>query len=147
MFIEIEDVLKNHPGTRFVFKGVHARNRLPRQLNAPSALVRNTKPESLDGEHGIAMYIDANSKGEYYEPMGLPPYQAAYMTFLNKHCTSWTYNAVRVQEEGSTVCRKHCIYYLIHRCRGYYMTNITGLLKNPKEATDIIKTFVYINKA
>jgi hypothetical protein len=94
--LEIEDVLKNHPGTRFVFKGVHARNRLPRQLNAPSALVRNTKPESLDGEHWIAMYIDANSKGEYYDPMELPPYQAAYVAFLNKLCTSWTYNAVRV---------------------------------------------------
>ena len=106
MFIEIENVLKNHPGTRFVFKGVYARNRLPRQLNAPSVLVRNTEPDSLDGEHGIAMYIDANSKGEYYDQMGLPPYQDAHVAFLNKHCTSWTYNAVRVQEEGSTVCKK-----------------------------------------
>jgi hypothetical protein len=93
------------------------------------------------------MYIDANSKGEYYDPMGLPPYQAAYVAFLNKLCTSWTYNAVRVQEEGSTVCRQHCIYYLIYRYRGYSMTNITGSLKNPKEATDIVKTIVYINKA
>jgi hypothetical protein len=44
------------------------------------------------------------------------------------------------------MCRQHCIYYLIHRYRGYSMTNITGLLKNPKEATDIVKTIVYINK-
>jgi len=142
--LEIEDVLKKHPGTRFVLKGVYARNRLPRQLNVPSALVGNTEPDSLDGEHWIV-----NSRGEYYDPMGLPPYQAAYVAFLNKHCTSWTYNTVRVQEEGSTVCGQHCIYYLIHRCRGYSMTNITGSLKNPKEATDIVKTFVYrrINKA
>jgi hypothetical protein len=145
--LEIEDVLKNHPGTRFMLKGVYARNRLPRQLNVPSALVGNTEPDSLDGEHWIAMYIDANSRREYYDPMRLPPYHAAYVAFLNKHCTSWTYNAVRVQEEGSTVCGQHCIYYLIHRCRGYSMTNITGSLKNPKEAADIVKTFVYINKA
>jgi hypothetical protein len=145
--LEIEDVLKNHPGTRFMLKGVYARNRLPRQLNVPSALVGNTEPDSLDGEHWIAMYIDANSRREYYDPMRLPLYHAAYVAFLNKHCTSWTYNAVRVQEEGSTVCGQHCIYYLIHRCRGYSMTNITGSLKNPKEAADIVKTFVYINKA
>ena len=145
--LEIEDVLKNHPGIRFMLKGVYARNRLPRQLNMPSALVVNTEPDSLDGEHWIAMYIAANSRREYYDPMRLPPYHAAYMAFLNKHCTSWTYNAVRVQEEGSTVCGQHCIYYLIHRCRGYSMTNITGSLKNPKEAADIVKTFVYINKA
>ena len=145
--LEIEDVLKNHPGTRFMLKGVYARNRLPRQLNVPSALVGNTEPDSLDGEHWIAMYIDANSRREYYDPMRLPLYHAAYVAFLNKHCTSWTYNAVRVQEEGSTVCGQHCIYYLIHRCRGYSMTNITGSLKNPKEAADVVKTFVYINKA
>jgi hypothetical protein len=147
--LEIEDVLKNHLGTRFVCKGVYARNRLHRQLNVPSALAGNTEPDSLDGEHWIAMYIDANSRGEYYDPMGQPPYQAAYVAFLNKQCTSWTYNAVRVQEEGSTVSGQHCIYYLIHRCRGYSMTNITGSQKNPKEATDIVKTFVYrlINKA
>jgi hypothetical protein len=48
---------------------------------------------------------------------------------------------------GSTVCGQQCIYYLIHRYRGYSMTNITGSLKNPKEATDIVKTFEYINKA
>ena len=143
--LEIEDVLKNHPGTRFVLKGVCARNRLPRQLNVPSALVGNTY--SLDGKHWIAMYIDANSRGEYYDPMELPLYHAVYVAFLNKHCTSWTYNAVRFQEEGSAVCGQHCIYYLIHRCRGYSMTNITGSLKNPKEAADIVKTFVYINKA
>ena len=53
--LEIEHVLTNHPGTRFVFKGVHARNRLPRQLNVPSALVGNTEPDSLDEEHWIAM--------------------------------------------------------------------------------------------
>jgi hypothetical protein len=52
-----------------VFKGVYARNRLPRQLNVHSALVGNTEPDSLDGEHWIAMYIDANSRGEYYDPM------------------------------------------------------------------------------
>ena len=102
--LEIEDVLKNHLGIRFVFKGVYARNRLHRQLNVHSGLVGNTDPHSLDGEHWIAMYIDANSRGEYYDPMGQPTYQAAYVAFLSKQCTSWTYNAIRVQEEGSTVC-------------------------------------------
>jgi hypothetical protein len=29
------------------------------------------------------------------------------------------YNTVRVQEEGSTMCGFHCIFYLIHRCAGH----------------------------
>jgi hypothetical protein len=28
---------------------------------------------------------------------------------MKKYCYSWTYNTVRVQEEGSTVCGHHCI--------------------------------------
>ena len=33
--LEIDHVLKKHPSTRNVFKGVYARNRLPRRLNVP----------------------------------------------------------------------------------------------------------------
>jgi hypothetical protein len=67
---------------------------------------------------------------------------------MNKHCTSWTYNAIRVQEEGSTVCGHHCIFYLIHRCAGKSMGAVTRTLRHPREATDIVKTFVHrlINK-
>jgi hypothetical protein len=69
--------------------------------------------------------------------------------FMNKHCTSWTCNTVRVQEEGSTVCGHHCIFYLIHRCAGKSMGDVTRTLRHPREATDIVKTFVHrlINKA
>jgi hypothetical protein len=56
-----------------VFKGVHARNRLPRLLNVPSALVGNTDPDHRIGQHWVAIYIDANSRGEYYDPTERPP--------------------------------------------------------------------------
>ena len=75
---------------------------LPRLLNVPSALVGNTDPDHRIGQHWVAIYIDANSRGEYYDPTGRPPFLRAYVNFMNKHCTSWTYNTVRVQEEGST---------------------------------------------
>jgi hypothetical protein len=61
-------------------------------------------PDHRMGQHWVAIYIDANSRGEYYDPTGRPPFLRAYVNFMNKHCTSWTYNTVRVQEEGSTVC-------------------------------------------
>jgi hypothetical protein len=37
------------------------------------------------------------------------------------------------------VCGHHCIFYLIHRCAGHSMTDITRLLENPVEATTIVK--------
>ena len=67
-----------------------------------------------------------------------------YVNFMNKHCTSWTYNTVRVQEEGYTVCEHHCIFYLVHRCAGHSMTDVTRLLENPLEATTIVQKFVLL---
>ena len=91
----------------------------------------NTDPDHRMGQHWVAIYIDANSKGEYYDPTGRPTFLRAYVNFMKKHCYSWTYNTVRVQEEESTVCGYHCIVYLIHRCAGHSMTDITKLLENP----------------
>ena len=96
------------------------------------------------GQHWVAIYIDANSKGKYYDPNGTPPFLMEYVNFMNKHCTSWTYNTVRVQEEGSIVCGLHCIFYLIHRCAGHSMTDVTRLLENPVEATGIVQKFVLL---
>jgi hypothetical protein len=115
--LEIDHVLKTHPSTRNVFKGVYTRNRLPSRVGVPSAVIENTDPDDRPGTHWVALYIDANSRGEYYDPKGRPPFLRAYLNFMNKHCTSWTYNTIRVQEEGSTVCEHNCIFYLIHKRR------------------------------
>jgi hypothetical protein len=147
--LEIDHVLKTHPSTRNVFKRVYARNRLPIRLDVPSSLVGNTDTGDRPGTHWVALYIDANSRGEYYDPTGRPPFLRAYVNSMNEHCTSWTYNTVRAQEEGFTVCEHHCISYLIHRCARKPMGDVTRTLRHPREATDIVKTFVHrlINKA
>ena len=63
---------------------------------------------------------------------------------MNKHCLHWTYNTVRVQEEGSIVYGLHCIFYLIHRCAGHRMTDVTRLLENPMKATGIVQKFALL---
>jgi hypothetical protein len=131
--LEIDHVLKTHPSTRNVFKGVYASNKLPRRLNVNSALIGNTEPDDRPGTHWVTLYIDANSRGEYYDPTGRPPLLRAYVNCINKHCTNWT---IRDQEEGSTICGHHCIFYLIHRCGGKSLGDVTRTLRHPREATD-----------
>jgi hypothetical protein len=63
---------------------------------------------------------------------------------MNKHCLHWTYNTVRVQEEGSIVCGLHCIVYLIHRCAEHSKTDVTRHLENPVEVTAIVQKFVLL---
>ena len=115
--LEIDTLLKKHPYSRPVFKGVYARNRLPRLLNVPSALVGNTDPDHRMGQHWVAIYINANSRGEYDDPTGRPPFLRAYVNCMNKHCTS---------------------------CVGHSMTDVTRLLENPVEATIIVQNFVLL---
>ena len=79
----------------------------------------------------LAIYIDINSKGEYYDPTGRPPFLMVYVNFMKKQCHTWTYNTVRVQEEGSSVCGHHCIFYLIQLYAGHSMTYVTGLIDPP----------------
>ena len=51
--LEIDTLLKKHPHSRPVFKGVYARNILPRLLNVPSALVGNTDPDHRMEQHWV----------------------------------------------------------------------------------------------
>jgi hypothetical protein len=51
--LEIDTLLKKHPHSRPVFKGVYARNRLPRLLNVPSVLVGNTDPDHRMEQHWV----------------------------------------------------------------------------------------------
>jgi hypothetical protein len=119
-----------------------------RTANSAVYLLLEILPISA-GTHWVALYIHANSRGEYYNLTGRPPFLRSYVNFMNKHCTSWTYNTIRVQEEGSTVCGHHCIFYLIHRCTGKSMGDVTRTLRHPREATDIVNTCMhrFINKA
>lgn len=139
---EINSLLKKHSSTRHVFRGVYARNRLPRRLTYPTALIANTDPDTLPGTHWVAVYIDSNGRGEYYDPAGRPPLHQTFLNFMNKQCTSWTFNTVRVQEVGSSVCGQHCIFYLVHRCADRSMIDVTRTLGKPEDATTRVLYFV-----
>jgi hypothetical protein len=54
------------------------------------------------------------------------------------------YTTYTLQEQGSTVCGHHCIFYLVHRCAEHSMTDITRLLEIPVEATTIVQNFVLL---
>jgi hypothetical protein len=107
--LEIDHVLKSHTSPSNVFKGVYARNRLPRRLSVPSALIGNADPERqvhflsfidktmnkmLDYVCGFSQVSQCSSninyRGEYYDATGRPPFLRAYVNFMNKHGTSWT---------------------------------------------------------
>ena len=97
--LQIARLLAMDPRTRSIFRGVVPKDGLPTTIDGPlpAAFVCNTVDADEPGEHWIALYLDADGRGDYFCSYGLPPRHAAFPTFLNEHCSEWTHNSKRLQ--------------------------------------------------
>ena len=108
-----------------------ARHLLPQPIDG--SYVINTDPNDKPGEHWVAAYIKGG-RGEYYDPLGLPPLHKDIMNFLPK---KWTYNDKTVQNIVSYYCGHHCTYYLINR-RRYTIHKIVSIFTDDNVKKDIL---------
>lgn len=135
---QIETILQGDPCARGVFAGVFPCDRLPRSIkHLPSGYVWNTAPYDTDG-HWVALFVDERGNGEFFDSFGLEPLQKSFIRFLNKHCTSWTFNETRLQGLTSHVCGQYCIFYLLHRCRGFSLETIVHMFGQCFEDNDVL---------
>jgi hypothetical protein len=84
--------------------------------------------------------MDANSKGEYYDPIWNTTLARPLREF---HEETLSYVYIQVQENENTVCGHHCVFYLIHRWAGHAMTDVTRILEDMAELT-IVQNFVLL---
>jgi len=80
-----------------VFSGV-----LPARLPArrPLLFVCNTDRHDKPGKQWIAIYLERNSRGEYFDSFGQPP-PPMFLRYLNSLSTSWTTNNRQLQSAAS----------------------------------------------
>ena len=118
---EIETVLYGDCGE--YFQGVYSMDTLPVE---PSLIVCNTDPSTKPGQHWIAIYVDKNRCGEYFDSFGRAP-NKHFTDYLNEHCRTWTFNKKQLQSIISSFCGYYCCLYCMHRCRGINMKTIVNL--------------------
>ena len=129
---EIEQLLAKQPG----FQGVYSSDRLP---NNPRLLVCNTDPSWKAGEHWIAIYVDKNGRGEYFDSFGRRP-DKHFERYLNANCSSWTFNKKRLQSSISSFCGFYCVLFVVLRVRGF---DLNKLFKNDTGYNDwLVHLFV-----
>ena len=109
-----------------------------------TALVGNTDPDHRMGQHWAGIYIDVNIRGDYYDPTGRPPFFKGLREFHEE-----TLSYLDIQHRSSTGRRIYRVrtslhFYLIHRCVGHSMTDVTKLSENPVEATTIVQNFALL---
>lgn len=103
------------------FLGVFPCDRLPNRLpmRRPLLLVCNTDPHNKPGQHWIAIYLDENNRGEYFDSLGLPP-TIHFEIFLRKFCRYYIYNNVQIQNFISHYCGHYVILFGLLKCKMYY---------------------------
>jgi hypothetical protein len=135
----IESLLVNQPG----FQGVYSSDTLP---TTPRLLVCNTDPKWKPGKHWIAIYVDKNGCGEYFDSFGVPP-NKHFEGYLDLKCSRWTFNRKQLQSRISSFCGYYCCLFVILRCKGFDMTKIVGMFTNDTGYNDwLVHRFVCIKR-
>jgi len=97
------------------FVGVFPRDKLP-NLDKGSCLILNTHDSFKEGEHWLAIYVDALGNGSFFDSYGNHPNRFNLIDYLNSNCIKLEYN--RVQLQGiSQMCGEYCALFLYFRIR------------------------------
>lgn len=117
---EIVTVLKRDHRVRPFFRGVYARDRLPRGIIVtPAVYVVNTDASSGPGEHWVCVWIDSFKKCTYFDSFGFPPRHATIARFITRNSVSCQYNNRMLQHPLSYVCGLYVIYFVKKKSRGF----------------------------
>lgn len=113
----------------------------------PSVVILNTHPSGMPGEHWLAIYINENSVGCFFDSFGnSPDYQgfpSEIKDFLNRNSKEVQHSIVQVQDFSSDTCGQHCLFFLYHMAKGFDYDYVLKMysddfIKNDKK----VKTFL-----
>jgi hypothetical protein len=114
--LEIKKAFKNYN----CFIGVFPRDLLPKEkiTKRPIALIVNTDPSYLPGQHWIALFINTDNVAEYFDSYGLPPLNKEIFQFLNKlNVEKLVYQTKQLQGLRSSTCGHYCVTFIKLRCQ------------------------------
>ena len=118
--------------------GVFPSDKLPRPRGRPECLIANLDPSRRKGSHWIAIYIDQEGFGQFFDSYGRMPEKTRFRQYLRQNCEDWTNSGKPLQSIFSSTCGHYCIYFLYHRVRGRDMESILNDFSENREENDII---------
>lgn len=122
--------------------GCYAADRIPFNLSLPAAFVANTHPNYKPGEHWVAVYINNDGDGTFFDSYGEPPTVEHHRHRLRRWCRRITYNKKRLQSLESEVCGEYCVMFLHHMCSGGDLQSFCSFFTGDTYRNDdIVATF------
>lgn len=120
-----------------IITNVFAANRLPIYMTPPVYLICNLDPDTKPGSHWIAIFINANGIGEYFDSFGRKP-ESYQLAFLKRNAIRWTYNSKVIQNFFSSLCGEYCLMYLYLKYRGICMRNFENIFTGDTYNNDVL---------
>lgn len=105
-------ILKALPYTHAGIGGVYPADRVPWTWSKPCAIVINTDNHNQPGCHWVAIYLNRNGHGVYFDSFGLPPFNHGITDRLRRNCRIYEWSEKRLQDISSDFCGQYCITVL-----------------------------------
>jgi hypothetical protein len=100
------------------FKGTYAKDLSPKIYGLPLGIVVNTDSSDEPGEQWVAVNIDRDGMGEYFDSFGLPPLHEEITGFTHDNCPQgWLYNITTFQSIYFQTCGNYCVLYLSYKLK------------------------------
>lgn len=116
---------------------VYASNELPIFMSKPIYLISNLDPNTKPGSHWIAISIDVNGFGEYFDSYGRKP-AGHHLTFLKNNAKRWVYNPFTIQNNFTSVCGQYCLVFLYLKFKGISMHDFLNYFCNNTLFNDLM---------
>ena len=138
--LEILQIIANLP---CLSTGVYPSDKIPRRWATPSAMVFNTDGSKKPGLHWVAVYVDDQHQGWYFDSYGLKPYIPEHVNRIRKNCKSLRWNVQQLQSCESTACGQFCVMFLHFASFGLGFEKFLQCFSSDLQKNDeIVRNFV-----
>ena len=100
------------------------------------ALVVNVDESNKPGSHWVAIYVDQDGSGVFFDSYGLPPSVSHHIDRLRRNSTSYRWNIQQLQSVDSDVCGHYCVVFLFFVAHGYSLDMFCTLFCNDTISND-----------
>lgn len=111
------DIIKRLLKKYKCFKGVYPSDLLPWKTKLPLRIIINTDPSGKPGQHWVAISIDEEGNGFFFDSFALPPVVPEIKRFLDTRATKgWIRNNRQIQDITTSTCGYYCVLFIIYVC-------------------------------